>query len=107
MPETAIDHAAEAMGLRNLATEPDAPGRIASLLAAAQVHATLALAEQQRIANLIALMQMQQECDENTDMLAGEAMHALIEYERSPATPFSDPDDTPVIRRQIKEGLGL
>ena len=48
MPEP-IDHAAEA--LRRVLLPLDN----AALLASAQVHATLALVEQQRIANLIAL----------------------------------------------------
>ena len=75
--------------------------------AQAQVHATLALAEQQRIANVISLMQMQAEIDENTELLAGEALHSLIDYRRTPATPFSDPDDQPVIRPEIREAMGL
>lgn len=76
-------------------------------LAEAQVHATLALVEQQRIGNLIALMQMQAEVDEKTETLAAEAMYALIEYDRTPATPFSGPDEVPVVRRAVREALGL
>lgn len=108
-----IDHAVEARAhaktAANLASRPGGvrPEQASYFLEQAKVHATLALVEQQRIANLISLMQMQEEIDENTELLAGEAMHALIEYERTPATPFSDPDDVPVIRAEIRKGLGL
>ena len=50
-----IDHAAEAVALLNLAAAAQHQGDPRHLIAAAQVHATLALVEQQRIANLIAL----------------------------------------------------
>lgn len=50
-----IDHAAEAVGLLNLAATTQHQGDPRHLIAAAQVHASLALVEQQRIANLIAL----------------------------------------------------
>lgn len=53
------DHAAEARALVNAATEAD-PGAdrddIRTILNFAQVHATLALVEEQRTANLIALL---------------------------------------------------
>jgi len=90
MLENAIDHAAEAMRLRNLATEPDAPGQIASLLAAAQVHATLELANQQRLANLIAAFQME----------GGP-------YKETNNWTLDGEDANMRIRRQVKEGLGL
>ena len=50
-----IDHAAEAVALLNLAAATQHQGDPTHLIAAAQVHATLALVEQQRIANLVAL----------------------------------------------------
>ena len=50
-----IDHAAEAVALLNLAAAAQHQGDPRHLIAAAQAHATLALVEQQRIANLIAL----------------------------------------------------
>jgi len=49
-----IDHAAEARRGLSVLDAPDTI-LIADALSAAQVHATLALVEQQRIANLIAL----------------------------------------------------
>ncbi|MFT4281212.1 hypothetical protein [Microbacterium sp.] len=106
-----IDHAAEARRLASMIVEGDDP-TIVTMQAmvntvGAQVHATLALLEQQRIANLISLMQMQTECDENTEMLAAEAMHGLIEYVRTPATPLADPDEVAKLRPDIREGLGL
>ncbi|MBD8477595.1 hypothetical protein [Microbacterium sp. CFBP 8794] len=103
-----IDHARLAReNLNVVGSRPMLP-EVASVTAtAALVHATLALVEQQRIANLISLMQMQTECDETTEYLAGEAMHALIDFERTPATPFGGPDEHPVIRSDIREGLGL
>ncbi|MDD7930102.1 hypothetical protein [Microbacterium thalli] len=50
-----IDRAAEAQRLVTYAKGASVPGSGALYLAEAQVHATLALVEQQRIANLIAL----------------------------------------------------
>lgn len=50
-----IDHAAEAVALLNLAVTAQHQGDPRHLIAAAHVHATLALIEQQRIANLVAL----------------------------------------------------
>lgn len=50
-----IDHAAEAVGLLALAVAAQHQGDPRHLIATAQVHATLALVDQQRIANLIAL----------------------------------------------------
>ena len=50
-----IDHAAEAVALHNLAVTAQHQGDPRHLIAAAHVHATLALIEQARIANLVAL----------------------------------------------------
>lgn len=52
-----IDHEAETLRLADLSQHPDIgdPAVGALHIGAAQVHATLALAEQQRIANLIAI----------------------------------------------------
>lgn len=50
-----IDHAAEAVALLNLAVTAQHQGDPRHLIAAAQAYAALALVEQQRIANLIAL----------------------------------------------------
>lgn len=52
-----VNHAAEA--LRSLQGAGDGRNFATDASAAAQVHATLALVEQQRIANLIALFQME------------------------------------------------
>ncbi|MGW9345557.1 hypothetical protein ACWGR3_28810 [Streptomyces albidoflavus] len=58
---TRIDHAAEAKRLAGIVVESDDPKVVTLQVVAntigAQVHATLALVEQQRIANLIALSQ--------------------------------------------------
>ncbi len=105
-----IDHAAEAREALGLASRFP-PSQVSSLLAEALVDATLALVEQQRIANLIALVRLtgvRQESDyDECELLASEALHALIEYERTPATPFSDSEDVPGVRPGIREGLGL
>lgn len=51
-----IDHVTEAMQLRQYAAEMSQMGGDAgTVIATAQLHATLALVEQQRISNLIAL----------------------------------------------------
>lgn len=85
----------------------------AVLAAQAQVYATLALVEQQRIANLIALVALsgnenvQESCFDEGSTLSSAGMHALIEYVPTPVTPFSDPDDVPQIRADICKALGL
>lgn len=53
---TRIDHVAEAMKLRTMTARAMLPEQAVGILAAAQLHATLALVEQQRIANLIAYL---------------------------------------------------
>jgi len=98
-----IDHAAEAQ--KSLDAAWDSP-KSTHFLAEAQVSATLALVEQQRIANLVSLMQMQAEIDENTDLLAHEALHSLISFERK-GSQISGPVDVPSIRPEIREALGL
>lgn len=53
---TRIDHVAKANSLlRSVASEPMTSAEATVSMMAAQIHATLALVEQQRIANLIAL----------------------------------------------------
>lgn len=84
-----------------------------TLVLEAQVHATLALVEQQRIANLIALVALsgnenvQESNYDEGSTLSSAGMHALIAYERTAGTPISDPDDVPVVRSEIAEALGL
>lgn len=105
---TRIDHAAKANTiLNNIRPDEIADVETPNWFAWAQVHATLALVEQQRIANVIALMQMQVECDEKTEELAAEAMLGLVAYERTPATPLGGPDEVLVMRPDIREALGL
>lgn len=79
----------------------------------AQAYATLALAEQQRVENLIALVALsgnehvQESAFDEGALLSSAGMHALIEYERTSATPISDPDDVPVIQPWVQAALGL
>lgn len=109
-----IDHVAESLRLRHYAESPGpgSPEVAANYLVAAQVHATLALvaatervAEQQRIANLIALVQGS-EGDEATDYLAAEALSALVgvPFRRR---PMENPVSADSIRGEIREALGL
>ncbi len=108
-----IDHAAEARSL--LADNPGAPERGpewgAVLALAASAHATLALVEQQRIANLIALANCHpapdEEWDEPMNNLIAEAQNALCGWEIGEGSQFSGPDEYPVIRDEIRKGLGL
>lgn len=87
---TTIDHAAKAMELRTLAAKPNTSNSsAANLIAAAQVHATLALVEQQRLANIIALHRHEVEYDIGGDR----------SYLYKPAT-----ED---LRDDIRKGLGL
>ncbi|WP_431862990.1 hypothetical protein [Microbacterium algeriense] len=82
-------------------------------LAFAQVHATLALVEQQRIANLIALAGLpkvdgfeNEVYDASTEAL----MEGLLDLEEVPAVPGYGPagiDQRVFIRPAIREALGL
>src|SRR5690625_2365102 len=73
-------------------------------IGAAQIQATLALVEQQRIANLIALASLPEpgSHEEVRDLLRGEALHVLARWER-----ISPDGETPVMTTEIKEALGL
>lgn len=71
------------------------------------VLALEAIAEQLRIANLIALARDSSPFEEAMYLLRDEAASQLVAYERTPATPNSGPDDVPVIRDEIRRGLGL
>lgn len=86
-----IDHAAEARRLNKLASSVagDAAARV--VLAAAQVHATLALVEQQRIANLIAVL--------NADMPDGYIVTKVWDQ------PGERPQEA--MRQQITAALGI
>lgn len=109
-----IDHVAEAERFAAWADNPSLPPEnVAAISSMAQVHATLALVEQQRIANLIALVALsgnenvQESNYDEGSTLSSAGMHALIAYERTAGTPISDPDDVPVVRSEIAEALGL
>lgn len=84
-----IDHAKEALALRSYASQQPEDADCADVLAAAQVHATLALVEQQRIANIIALHRHEVEYDLNEG-------RSLI---------FESGSET--LRSEISEALGI
>lgn len=111
-----IDHAAEAQRIveweQNSAEAvrigwETADAQHAARLAAAQVHATLALVEQLRIANLITLARGTVSLSEEMSFLSDEAANGLMKREAVPATPFSGPDEHFAFRDDIREGLGL
>ena len=64
--------------------------------------ATLALVEQQRIANLIALAGVDPRDDEGLDMLRAEASDMLAQW-----VPTSPDDEHPEIRPDIAAALGI
>lgn len=86
-----IDHADEALRLTDLSQHPNTgdPAVGALYIGAAQVHATLALVEQQRIANLISLSAWQE----------------LGPNDGKIRIPSYTPDGT--LRDDIREALGL
>lgn len=86
------DHAAEALNYLGAATDRK--------VAIAHVHATLALAEQQRIANLIAVSQM--ESGPYKD-----ANNWTVEVRDPDGRYLADDDANAVIRDRIREALGL
>ena len=72
-----IDHAAEAVALLNLAAAPQHQGDPRHLISASQVHATLAIVEQQRIANEITLATLTYEIEDAHDAIGQRALMAL------------------------------
>ncbi len=80
-------------GMRKAFQRGESLGEIAEV---AQVHATLYLAEQQRIANLIAL------ASSDSSSLASVGQDALTEMEKRGEGFYS-----PRLRPEIREGLGL
>ncbi len=100
-PSERVEHAAEARAVLQLAGRDVSENMAlqtgehkADMIAVAQVHATLALVEQQRIANLIALM----DSPRSSTLMAKAALNGLSEGE-----PFAVRD----LRADVREGLGL
>ena len=104
-----IDHAAEAVGLLALAVAAQHQGDPRHLIAAAHIHATLAVAEQARIANLIALAKLagrDEDAHEEVAAAAYGALNALISYQDVP-NGHSGPDEVAVLRPDIAAALGI
>ena len=102
-----IDHAAEAVGLLALAAAGVRDRRY--LIAAAHIHAPLAVAEQARIANLIALAKLagrDEDAHEEVAAAAYGALNALISYQDVP-NGHSGPDEVAVLRPDIAAALGI
>ena len=102
-----IDHAAEAVGLLALAAAGVRDRRY--LIAATHIHATLAIAEQARIANLIALAKLagrDEDAHEEVAAAAYGALNALISYQDVP-NGHSGPDEVAVLRPDIAAALGI
>lgn len=89
MSDEKIDHAARA---RELLEHPN-------LGAEAMAHATLALVEQQRVANLIAL------ASSEIGELVSTGMGGLTEHQPHP--DYGDTVMVPALRAEIRKGLGL
>ena len=100
MPDR-IDHAAEAQ--RFLAKSTSVWGSPSDVLAGAQVHATLAIVEQLRIGNLIALGGYG-DSEAGTDQARSDARAALVEWHA-----HEDPEmgGWPEIRPEIAAALGI
>ena len=94
-----IDHAAEA---QKVLAMPSVWGSPSAVLAAAQVNATLAIVEQLRIGNLIALANGDSEA--GTDQARSDARVALVEWHA-----HEDPEmgGWPEIRPDIAAALGI
>ncbi|ALJ22070.1 hypothetical protein [Microbacterium sp. No. 7] len=107
-----IDHAQEARGFLDLArqipsNEDETNPAAALAIQEAQAHALLALVEQQRIANLIALTRVGQsdfiDSEEAGYLLVGDALYGALV-----TTVQTSPDDEHYeIRPEIREALGL
>ena len=99
---TRIDHAAEAQKV--LAMPASVWGSPSAAIAGAQVNATLAIVEQLRIGNLIALANASHmsESFDDTEEAQRQAAYKLIAYRQL------DPDDElPVIAPDIAAALGI
>lgn len=90
-----IDHAAAAA---RLVAESVVPSTDAELIGVAQVHSTLALVEQQRIANLIAYVQL-------LEAQYAEAARHQVEFDWS--TRADSVARHGIALDRIREGLGL
>ena len=79
------------------------------LLAGAQVHATLALAEQQRIANLLAMASIQEQdfLGDYVDEIRRSGRHGLVEWVYVPATQVTSEDEYPRLRVDVADALGI
>ncbi|MFF7681491.1 hypothetical protein ACFZA2_01930 [Microbacterium sp. NPDC007973] len=94
-------------------TTPRDEPTVSENIALAQVHATLAFVEQQRIANLIALASLPGTNgfeDAAYDARTAALMEGLLDSETVPAVPGYGPagiDERVFIRPDIREGLGL
>lgn len=100
------DHAAEAQ-LIIAHTEGKELNRAAVMLTQAQVHATLALTEQQRIANLIELSKRGYMLEDPLAELGNEAANALVYVDATTGSQINGPDDIFQVRDDIKKRLGL
>ena len=103
-----IDHAAEAVGLLALAVAAQHQGAI-RCLGSAHVHATLAVAEQQRIANLVALASLagrDEDVHEEVAAAAYGALNAMIRYQDVP-NGHAGPDEVAALRPDIAAALGI
>lgn len=104
-----IDHASEAVTLiRRVSGTRMTDGEATVSLMGAQAHATLALVEQQRIANLVSLAGLPGGepgvSGEALALLSGEGAHSLAEWTPMPGVP----DDEYVrIRPDIAAALGI
>ncbi len=109
MEKTGVDKARGLLALAAIRPSlewPEATGEAkADVLAEAQVHATLALVEQQRIANRIALCSLVAET-ERAFTQHGVRAH-LIGHEASIYEHGHYPEDAPILHADIREGLGL
>ena len=107
-----IDHAALAgqMARDALSTSRSGAQVIAGMLAAtAQVHAALALVEQQRIANLVALAKLagrDEDVHEEVAAAAYGALNAMIHYQDVP-NGHMGPDEVAALRPDIAAALGI
>ena len=97
-----IDHAAEAQRLGKIATVQAGAEPVAPL---AQFHATLALVEQQRIANLIALASMADD-DSKHEVIAGTLGHEAVWTLATTKTLGLD-DEFEIVHPDIAAALGI
>lgn len=106
---TRIDHMAEAARMRDMASHPLPVGLVQAYTSAATYHATAALVEQHKIANLISLARLagNENIQEELNEAAYGALDMLLSYESVLNGHPEGPDEVVVLNPDIAAVLKI